>query len=120
VGKEGRREKMNINNLDQVIELSEIDSNLDIMTLFPLSPSLSIHSVEFLGGAASDVVVLKHGGSDGPTFFIAKSASAADAQGKEFGGIGLRPYLDYSHSTISSGAKLVIILATPAAERLRG
>jgi hypothetical protein len=77
---------------------------------FPQSTSgIKVKAVLFTPGAADDHCVIEEGSVNGPSFFDVTCPSAEE-KGFPFAGATLRPVMDYSEGTYSSGAKIMIIL----------
>lgn len=86
-----------------VIEVNSIDSDYDLGEYKP------IHSISFVPGAAADECVIKHGADD-EAICAYLMVSSKDEATRYFNGAQLHLYLDYSESTLSAGARLIIIL----------
>ena len=89
-----------------VQSISAIDVDWDQGQIYPLQ------SIQFVPGAAADVLVVKEGSASGPILAYFKAAATAldgSVLVKYFlHGQNHRPYIDFSECTLSSGHMVII------------
>lgn len=85
------------------IMISVIDSDWTAPTYY------SVFAVIFIPGATNDVAVIKSVSDTGPELTTMKSTDG-EARITYFDGLRLKPMLDYSASTLNSGARILIII----------
>jgi hypothetical protein len=71
---------------------------------------IRVRHIIFMPGAIADKLVIKDGGSTGPSLFPPDPVSLSDSQAIDYGGEMLKPFIDYSESTLSSGSRVIIML----------
>lgn len=86
-----------------ILELTGIDTDYD------LGRQRKIHSIQFVGGAASDRLVVKNGSGSGPAMAdLTTPNGSADQRIKYFAQQRFQPYVDTSASTLGTGHKVII------------
>jgi hypothetical protein len=94
------------------IELTGIDADWTFATQFPAKDSIKINAIIFQPGAASDKLSIKDNSDSGVEIFPAiPKVDASDGQIVYYWGQHMRPYIDFSASTLSAGHKVIILLA---------
>ena len=100
--------------VDNMIMLSALDSDWSLadMAAYGMSPQsgVRIAAVKFFPGAANDILVLEHLTDTGGRMCKLKSVDGEPRIDESFPNNPVRPYLDYSDCTISSGGAVTIIL----------
>ena len=102
-----------ITHSGNVIEITNIDSDWTWTdTLTALTDGIWVKSIQFNPGATDDVLVIKEGSDTGPKILYFKCVDTYDQRCKYFNhrnNVLLKPVFDYSDSTISAGASIIII-----------
>ena len=95
------------------LELTAIGEDWDWTdTWGTTSEGVYIEFIAFKPGAASDKLSIKEGTAAGPEIFPSvPRLSTSDGQIVYYGGKQIRPYLDFSDCTFSSGHEVFIMLA---------
>ena len=76
------------------------------------STGVYVEFIAFKPGAAADALSISEGTADGPEIFPSiPRDDTTDGQIVYYGGKLIRPYLDFSDSTFSSGHQVTIMLA---------
>ncbi len=96
------------------IVISVIDSDwvwTTTLTADKYKNGVPVHAIIFQPGAASDKLSIKDGSDSGPRIFPnILAADTTDGKVIYYGGVNLKPVLDYSDSTLSAGSTVIIIL----------
>ena len=88
---------------DNIIDLSSIDEDYDFGEYRKLT------SIQFVPGAADDVLVVKDVDADGPRVLEIKADTDSDETIKYFYGDPVHTFIDYSACTLSAGHCVIII-----------
>lgn len=88
---------------DNIIDLSSIDEDYD------LGEYRKLTSIQFVPGAADDVLVVKDVDENGPWVMEVKADGDNDETIKYFNGDQVHVYIDYSECTLSSGHAVIIM-----------
>lgn len=102
----------------RVVEVSGIDSNFDLVaragyTQYATAGGAPLEMVLFFPGAANDILVIRDTVADtGPIIAKMKSLDG-EPRIMYFRGAKVKPVMDYSDCTLSSGALVIFILAPP-------
>lgn len=99
------------NPVGRIIEITGIDADWIWTTTYPASKGIKVVSIEFWGGAANDVLVIKENSAAGAILFKRKTPDTDYSSIKYFFGSTIHPVIDYSDCTLSSGHKVVITLS---------
>ena len=95
--------KLTAGSSQQFILLTAIDADWNEGT------ERKLHSIQFVPGAADDVLSLKFGTAAGPEIFPVPAATSTEPYIKYFGGVKAQVFIDYSGCTLSSGHQVIII-----------
>ena len=96
---------------DGIISITNIDENWLWTSIMPNKKTMRIDSIQFNPGTANDVCVFKSRSTAGTPFFDVICANVYDQKVKPFFGRQMRPVFDFAASTISSGAKIIILFS---------
>jgi len=100
-----------VTKTNRTLNLTAIDADWLWSTTFPNDAAIRIQSIEFIGGAANDVMVIKEGSDSGAVMFSRKVPDTDYRQIKYFWGQLLRPVVDYSDCTLNAGHRVIIELS---------
>jgi hypothetical protein len=95
----------------RIVEITAIDADWLWSTTFPNDQQIKVVSIEFFGGSANDIIVIKDGSDTGAILMKRKIPDTDYSSTKYFMGARLRPVIDFSDCTLSSGHKVIITLA---------
>ncbi|MDY6910742.1 MAG: hypothetical protein SVM79_00045 [Chloroflexota bacterium] len=88
---------------NNIIDLSGIDEDYD------LGEYRKLTSIQFVPGAAADVLVVKDVDADGPRVLEVEADGASDETIKYFYGDQVHVYIDHSECTLSAGHAVIIM-----------
>ena len=97
-----------INQTGMIVEITDIDSDWSWLDLFPFADSgVELDSIQFNPGAIDDKCVIKAGSETAVAIFhvICKDLNEKN---KYYKGDVCKTFFDFSASTISAGAKIII------------
>lgn len=104
-------------SVGRVVQVSAMDSDFDLVAQtgyiqYATTGGVPIELILFYPGAANDILVIKDTAATGPVVATMKSVDA-EPRVLYFRGAKIKPYLDYSECTLTSGAFVTFILAQP-------
>ena len=101
-----------IKSEDGNIHIEDIDSDWSWLDEYPYAENgQGLDSIQFNPGAAGDICVFYHRSTAGVPIFKVKCENEEDEKCKYFHGKAMKPVFDFSASTISAGAELIIIFS---------
>jgi hypothetical protein len=95
---------------NRIVNITAIDATWLWSTSFPNDAQLRVTSIEFMGGAANDIIFIRDGSTTGAIMFHRKTPDTDYTQIKYFFGAMMRPCILFSECTLSSGHKVIITL----------
>ena len=99
----------------RIVEITAIDADWLWSTTFTgaaeVSGGIKVVSIEFLGGAANDIIVINDQTDAGAVMMKRKTPDTDYSTIKYFFGARIRPVINFSDCTLSSGHKIIITLS---------
>ena len=94
-----------------VLALTAMDSDwdwLDTLSGSSYLAGMNVGSIQFKPGATDDVLIIRNGSLTGPPIVSWKAVDAYDYKVFYCHGTKLKPFIDYSECTLSSGHAVII------------
>lgn len=94
------------------VNITSVSADLSHENIFAKSEEVKIKSIEFIPGAANDIISIKNGSDSSASICKLGSGVAAESAVKYFGkGQYMRVLIDFSECTLTAGHKLILELA---------
>lgn len=100
-----------VNRVDNVVTITAIDADWTWTDTFPgWGPGMRVISIEFIGGAVDDHLVVKNETDAGPTLMDRYIDDVKFSTTKTLFGARVKPMIDFSACTLSVGHKVIIVI----------